>query len=129
MGSLGFGEIFLIIFIAAIIFGPNQLPELARSLGKAIKEFKSMINRIDMDVKDEVESIKKSVDFHEMSDILEEVNDINKSITDVKQTVSSVKSINPMTYPFKPADDSKKETIKVPETFIPLDKKEDNVNG
>ena len=34
-------EIFLILVVALVIFGPKKLPEMGRSLGKAIREFKS----------------------------------------------------------------------------------------
>ncbi len=38
--GLGIWEILLIFLLALIIFGPSKLPELARSLGEAINEFK-----------------------------------------------------------------------------------------
>lgn len=39
-GSLGMPELIVIFVIALIIFGPRQLPELGRSLGRGIAEFK-----------------------------------------------------------------------------------------
>ncbi len=39
--GIGGMEIFFILVIALIIFGPKKLPEMGRSLGKAIREFKS----------------------------------------------------------------------------------------
>ncbi|CAG7657797.1 twin-arginine translocase TatA/TatE family subunit [Paenibacillus allorhizosphaerae] len=39
-GNIGFGELLLIGLIALLLFGPNKLPELGRSLGKTIREFK-----------------------------------------------------------------------------------------
>jgi len=43
MGSLGFGEILLIVIFALFIFGPKKLPELGRAAGKTLKEFKSAL--------------------------------------------------------------------------------------
>src|SRR4029079_17496933 len=39
-GSIGMPELIIIFVIALIIFGPRKLPELGRSLGKSINEFK-----------------------------------------------------------------------------------------
>ena len=39
--GMGPMEIFMILMIALVIFGPKKLPEMGRSLGKAIREFKS----------------------------------------------------------------------------------------
>ncbi len=40
MFNIGFAEILLILLIILILFGPSKLPELARGMGNAIKEFK-----------------------------------------------------------------------------------------
>ncbi|MDO8735842.1 MAG: twin-arginine translocase TatA/TatE family subunit [Thermoleophilia bacterium] len=40
MGSLGWPEIIAILVIVLVIFGPKRLPEIGKSLGKGIKEFK-----------------------------------------------------------------------------------------
>ena len=39
MFGLGTGELLLILFIALVFIGPKKLPELARGLGKGIREF------------------------------------------------------------------------------------------
>jgi len=40
MFNLGFGEVLVILLIILILFGPSKLPELAKGMGNAIKEFK-----------------------------------------------------------------------------------------
>ncbi|WP_409227962.1 twin-arginine translocase TatA/TatE family subunit [Gudongella sp. SC589] len=40
-GRLGMPELILILAIALVIFGPSKLPEIGKSLGKALKEFKA----------------------------------------------------------------------------------------
>lgn len=41
MGNLGTGEILIIVVVGLVLFGPNKIPEFARSLGKAVNAFKS----------------------------------------------------------------------------------------
>ena len=40
MPNRGFGEIILILLLALIIFGPRRLPEMGRTIGKSLKEFR-----------------------------------------------------------------------------------------
>ncbi|NLL80697.1 MAG: twin-arginine translocase TatA/TatE family subunit [Tissierellia bacterium] len=44
MGKLGIGELIVLLVIALVIFGPSKLPEVGRSVGKAINEFKGALN-------------------------------------------------------------------------------------
>jgi|YelNatPaOPRAMG01_1025707.scaffolds.fasta_scaffold00079_39 sec-independent protein translocase protein TatA len=47
LGSIGFQELLLILFILLIIFGGKKLPELAHGLGKSIREFKKAMKEPD----------------------------------------------------------------------------------
>ena len=51
MGNIGLGEIFILVVVVLVLFGPNKLPELGKSLGKALGEFRRGL-REGMDDKD-----------------------------------------------------------------------------
>ena len=48
-GNIGPLEIAIVVIIALLVFGPKRLPELGRSLGKGIREFKGSISGADED--------------------------------------------------------------------------------
>lgn len=56
---LGTTELILIFGIALVIFGPAKLPELGRSIGKALNEFKSQANKVTEEFKDETDEKKE----------------------------------------------------------------------
>jgi len=60
-GSLGIPELILIFIVALIVFGPKRLPEIGRTLGKAMGEFKKATddfkNTIEREV--QVEELKQ----------------------------------------------------------------------
>lgn len=53
--NLGFPEILVILVLALLIFGPNRLPEIARSLGKALRSFQSEASRAAGELRGSVE--------------------------------------------------------------------------
>jgi sec-independent protein translocase protein TatA len=57
--SVGPWELILILAIALIIFGPGKLPEVGRSLGKSINEFKRASVDIKKQIEDEVKEVKQ----------------------------------------------------------------------
>jgi TatA/E family protein of Tat protein translocase len=53
-GSIGMPELVIILVIALIIFGPRKLPELGRSLGKSIGEFRKASNELKNTLEEEI---------------------------------------------------------------------------
>ena len=58
MFGLGYQELLLILVIVLILFGAQRLPDLARSLGSSVKEFKKGVNEI----KDDTQAAAKKDD-------------------------------------------------------------------
>lgn len=56
LGSIGMPELIVIFVIALIVFGPRKLPELGRSLGRAIAEFKKATNELQATLEQEIQS-------------------------------------------------------------------------
>ena len=60
IGGLGGTEIALILAVVLIFFGPKKIPELARGLGKGIREFKDATKEIKDEIGEGLNDIKKT---------------------------------------------------------------------
>lgn len=58
MGNIGGQELFLILLIVLVFFGAKKLPELARGLGQALREFR----KASRDVQEEIDKEIKKLD-------------------------------------------------------------------
>ena len=70
-GSIGMPELIIIMVIALIIFGPRKLPELGKSLGRSINEFKrastDLQNTLEQEIKLEEQKEQKSAESSRFS--------------------------------------------------------------
>ena len=55
--SLGPAEILVVLLVALIFLGPKRLPDAARQLGKAMREFKSATSGIEAELRDALHSV------------------------------------------------------------------------
>ena len=74
-GSIGPTELIMIFVIALLVFGPKKLPEIGRSVGKALREFKKTSEEIKGRIEEEIEA--------------SEIKDIRK---DIQAGVDGIKS-------------------------------------
>jgi len=81
-GSIGPAELILIFVIALLVFGPKKLPEIGRSVGKALREFKKTSDEIKGRIEEEIEA----------SEIKDIRKDIRAGLDDVRSGVSDIKS-------------------------------------
>ena len=59
--GVGLPEMILIMVLALLVFGPKKLPEIGRSLGKAIRGFQEASKEFETEFKREAERIEKTV--------------------------------------------------------------------
>ncbi len=71
MGNLGMPEIIVIFVLALIVFGPRKLPEIGKSLGKGLAEFKKASNDLKRTWEEEVRLEKEK---EEMKSLLKEAS-------------------------------------------------------
>jgi sec-independent protein translocase protein TatA len=60
-GSIGFSEILVLFVIALLIFGPRKLPEIARSVGQAMREFKKASEEVTRSLEEPVDEIRERI--------------------------------------------------------------------
>ena len=57
--SIGPGELIIVLVIALIVLGPKRLPEVGRSVGKGMREFKDSLSGINLDDDDDDDGERK----------------------------------------------------------------------
>ena len=77
MGPLGMGEIVVLFVLALLIFGPKKLPELGKTFGKGMAEFKRASNEL------------KTTFRQEMDNIETETKDVKSLASDVRQDINT----------------------------------------
>ncbi|MEA3279222.1 MAG: Sec-independent protein translocase protein TatB [Thermodesulfobacteriota bacterium] len=85
MFGIGMPELILILAIALIVLGPKKLPDLAKSMGRALREFKKATSEFkeSIAVDDELSDVKKA--FDDINQDIKETIDINIDLEDKAQ--------------------------------------------
>ncbi len=79
---IGAPEVFVILLIIVMFFGADKIPEIARGLGKGIRQVKDATNEIKREINDSAK--KQGIDTDFVKDIQKEVEDVKKGIDELK---------------------------------------------
>lgn len=86
--NISSSEIFIVIAVAFLIFGPQRIPEMARKAGKIMKEIKKVTRDITKEFDDESGALKK-----EVKEISDGINSIKKDLSQ-KEVFGDNKDLN-----------------------------------
>ena len=75
------GEIVLVMLLALLFFGSKAIPDIAKTLGKGLREFRKATNEIKREINEHTSDLKDDIN-DVTSSIKKESNDIKKSIND-----------------------------------------------
>ncbi|TYP99636.1 sec-independent protein translocase protein TatA [Tenacibaculum adriaticum] len=78
---IGGPEIFVIILIVVMLFGADKIPEIARGLGKGMRQIKDATNDIKKEINDTAK--KQGIDSDLVSNINKQVNEVKDNIDDL----------------------------------------------
>jgi TatA/E family protein of Tat protein translocase len=94
LGSVGVPELIIIFTIALIIFGPRKLPELGKSLGKSLAEFKRASNELKNTLDEEIRTEeRRSAERQEPPRVPASVESIDDTVTHNTGTEHSIGSV------------------------------------
>ena len=74
-GTLGMPELILIFVVALLLFGPRKMPQIGRSIGRAMGEFRRASNEFKRTIEDEVAA-------DDIREVEKDLKEIKKTITD-----------------------------------------------
>ncbi|WP_111707298.1 Sec-independent protein translocase subunit TatA/TatB [Lutibacter citreus] len=94
-------EIFVILVIVVMLFGADKLPEIARGLGKGMRQVKDATNDIKREIKNSAE--KNDINLDIVTNVKKEISKVTDNIEDFSSPVKKIKDnvIDEITGPIK----------------------------
>jgi len=79
------GEILFILFIAVMVFGADKIPEIAKGLGKGMRQLRDATDDIKREIQKSAE--KQGIDADLTKDIRKEIEGVKKNVDEVSGSV------------------------------------------
>ena len=91
--GLGFGEIILILVIAFVVVGPDDLPKVARGLARAMKQARVLFSDIkdELEIENELKSVKQ--DLKEAADMDSDLKKTARELDLIQKEVSRIRKL------------------------------------
>ena len=102
-GSIGPTELILIFIIALLVFGPKKLPEIGKSVGKAIREFKKASDEIKGRIEEEIQASEFKDVHKDLKEGLGNIKNEFKGLAAASGVTDLKNEIKDMANPLAPA--------------------------
>ena len=86
---MSFSEIFFILFVVLILFGADKIPEIARGLGKGMRQLRDATNEIKSEIKKSAE--QNDIDTSFIEDTQNEIDKIKEDIEEATNVTGTIK--------------------------------------
>ncbi len=83
---ISYSEIFVIFFVMLLIFGPEKMPEIARNLGKGIRQLRDASNSVKKEVLKETQ--KAGLDTEAIEKLKKDIKD-TKKVMNIKEEITN----------------------------------------
>jgi TatA/E family protein of Tat protein translocase len=114
MGQLGFSEMLVIFVVALLVFGPKKLPELGKSLGKGIREFRKATDELKSTWDEQVRDIQTP-----LNDVKKDLNNMGQDLkSDLYKSIETESSTTPHPTTHEPANASQASESTVPKEHV-----------
>jgi TatA/E family protein of Tat protein translocase len=114
MGQLGFSEMLVIFIVALLVFGPKKLPELGKSLGKGIREFRKATDELKSSWEEQVKDIQAP-----LNDVKKDIHAMGQDLkTDFYNSIESTQSETPTPETHQPPATSQSNESPTPKEHV-----------
>lgn len=91
--DFGGGEMMLILFVVLLLFGGDKMPQLAKSIGKSLREFKKAANEVEQEIKRAIDEVPDTPDLK---------TTLRQAVEDKPKRLAPAAPVNPTPAPATP---------------------------
>ncbi|GIM55343.1 Sec-independent protein translocase subunit TatA/TatB [Capnocytophaga cynodegmi] len=86
---MGFSEIFFILFVVLVLFGADKIPEIARGLGKGMRQLRDATNEIKSEIKKSAQ--QNNIDTSFIEEAQNEIDKVKEEIEEATNITGTIK--------------------------------------
>ncbi len=96
-GSIGIPEIIVIVIVIMLLFGPEKLPDFAKTFGKTIRDFRKTLNEAKSTIENELDKASISKEINQLRQDMQSdigIDSLNETSQEIKAELNTIKNTN-----------------------------------